>query len=59
MWAPPLLELDFGPEKSVDLNGDLFSGRYAYRQFLYMRIENHYQFPIAEVYLDKVAADVQ
>ena len=30
-WSPPLLELDFGPEKAVDLNGDLFSGRNAYR----------------------------
>ena len=38
------------------LNGDLFSGRYAYRQSL--RIESHCQLPIAEVYPDKPAADV-
>ena len=49
IWSPPLLELDFCPEKAVDLNGDLFSGR----------IENRCQLPIAEVYSDKAAAAVQ
>ena len=58
MWSPPLLELDFFPEKAVDLNGDLFSGRYAYR-VLSLRIENRCQLTIAEVYSDKAAADVQ
>ena len=43
------------PEKAVDL----FSGRYAYRQSLSLRIENRCQLPIAEVYSDKAAADVQ
>ena len=41
------------------LYGDLFSGRYAYRQSLSLRIENRCQLPIAEVYSDKAAADVQ
>ena len=50
MWSPLLLELDVCPEKSVDLNGGLFSGRYAYRQSLSLRIENHCQLSIAEVY---------
>ena len=57
--SPPLLELDFCPEKAVDLNGVLFSGRYAYRQSLSLRIKNRCQLPIAEVYSDKAAADVQ
>ena len=39
-----LLELDGGPEKAVDLNGDFFFGRYAYRLFLSLRIESHCQF---------------
>ena len=59
IWSPPLLELDFCPEKAVDLNGDLFSGRYAYRQSLSLRIENRCHLPIAEVYSDKAAADVK
>ena len=42
--------MDFCPEKAVDLIGDLFSGRYAYRQSLI--IESHPQLPIAEVYSD-------
>ena len=59
MWSPPLLELDIDLEKAVDLNGDLFSGRYAYRQVLSLRIESHCQLPIAEIYSDKAAADVR
>ena len=47
------------PEKAMDLNADLFSGRYAYRVSLSLRIESHFQLPIAEVYSDKAAADVQ
>ena len=43
----------------MDLNGYLFSGRYTYRQSLSLRIENHCQLPIAEVYSDKAAADIQ
>ena len=59
MWSPPQPESDFCPEKAVDLNGDLFSGRYAYRVYLSLRTESHCQLPIAEVYSDKAAADVR
>ena len=30
MWSPPPPESDFDQGKAVDLNGDLFSGRYAH-----------------------------
>ena len=46
-------------KKAVDINGDLFSGRYAYTQFLSLRIENRCQLSIAEIYSDNAAADVQ
>ena len=49
----------FVQKKAVDLNGDLFSGRYAYRVSLSLRIESHCQLPIAEVYSDKATADVR
>ena len=42
------------PENVVDQNGDLFSGRYAYRQSLSLRIENRCQLPIVEVYSEKL-----
>ena len=29
IWSPPQPESEFCPEKAVDLNGDLFFGRYA------------------------------
>ena len=53
MLSSALHALDFCPEKAVDLNGDLVSGRYAYRQSLSLRIESHCLFPIAEAYSDK------
>ena len=50
IWSPPQPESDFCPEKAVDVNGDLFSGRYAYRVSLSLRIESHCQLLIAEDY---------
>ena len=59
MWSSQLQELNVCPEKAVDLNGDLFSGRFPYRQSLSLRIESHFLFPIAEAYSDKAVADIQ
>ena len=47
MWSPALPELDHCPGKAVDLNGDIFYGKYAYI------------LPIVEVYSDKPATDVR
>ena len=43
----------------MGLNGDLFSGTDAYREYLSLRIKSHCQMFIAEVYTDKTAADVR